>query len=354
MVEKDNMNFDVIIAGAGIAGLAAARQLTEQGLSVVILEARDRIGGRLLTVTENGFHIDLGATWFWPTETRVTALVSTLKLETFSQYTNGDSVYESTDGVERIKGNPVDVYSGRFLSGAQSLAQALANEIPKDVIRLIHPVQSIQKKDKYIQAITPYKIFSAKHIIVAIPPALCVSSIDFNPPLPDNLVHLAQVTPVWMGAITKVVAVYSEPFWRYDGLAGSAISYVGPMREIHDMSGPDGNPAVLFGFAPPTSVNEPTVSKPRVLEQLTTLFGPKADMPKKLFIHDWRHEQFTSPPEVERITTYQAFGHSAYSSPALDGRLHWASSETSAESPGHIEGALVAADRAVNMILHMT
>ncbi|GJM14847.1 MAG: monoamine oxidase [Thermodesulfobacteriota bacterium] len=350
MTEPNNLSVDVVIIGAGIGGLVTARLLSSQGLSVTILEARDRVGGRLLSDAK--FNLDFGATWFWPGESRITKLVSDLRLETFPQHTSGDAVYQTPDGVERIQGNLIDVYSSRFTHGAQSLAQALADELANGTIRLDEPVVQIQSTTNEIKAITSKCVFSARHIVLALPPALAVTSIDFTPTLPEQLFKLARITPVWMGAITKVVAVYSEPFWRNDGLAGSAISYVGPMREVHDMSGPGGKPAALFGFAPPTNVSQPTASKEVLLEQLVLLFGSKAAEPKELYINDWRHERFTSPPEVERLVTYQAFGHSAYSVPQMNGRLHWASTETATESPGHIEGALAAAERAANAVLN--
>jgi polyamine oxidase len=57
------MATDVIVVGAGIAGLAAARELVRKGATVVVLEARDRIGGRIHTETVGGEVVDLGATW---------------------------------------------------------------------------------------------------------------------------------------------------------------------------------------------------------------------------------------------------------------------------------------------------
>ncbi len=54
---------DVIVVGAGLSGLAAARELTDQGKRVVVLEARDRIGGRVWTHEDWGFPLDLGASW---------------------------------------------------------------------------------------------------------------------------------------------------------------------------------------------------------------------------------------------------------------------------------------------------
>src|SRR3712207_2812119 len=53
----------VIVVGAGIAGLAAARRLREEGYRVTVLEARNRIGGRILTDASLGIPIDLGASW---------------------------------------------------------------------------------------------------------------------------------------------------------------------------------------------------------------------------------------------------------------------------------------------------
>ncbi len=58
-------HYDVAVVGAGIAGLLAAQLLTQLGLSVKCFEARDRVGGRALTVDDAGLAIDLGATWFW-------------------------------------------------------------------------------------------------------------------------------------------------------------------------------------------------------------------------------------------------------------------------------------------------
>lgn len=348
----ENVNTDVVVVGAGIGGLETARQLSLKGLSVSVLEARDRIGGRLFS--DSAYGLDFGATWFWPNEPRITELVSSLRIETFPQHTSGDAVYQTPDVVERIEGNPIDVYSSRFTYGAQSLAQAVSDALPLGTVLLNEPVVHIESTEKDIKAITKNITYSAQHIVLAVPPPIAVTTIDFNPELPEQLFKLARITPVWMGAITKVVAVYSKPFWREDGLAGSAISYVGPMREVHDMSGPDGKPAALFGFAPPTKVSQPTYSKEVLLQQLISLFGPKAAVPKEFYINDWRHEPYTSPPEVERLVTYQAFGHSAYAEPQMGGRLHWASTETGTQSPGHIEGALSAVERTVNQIIRVS
>jgi monoamine oxidase len=63
MTNPSSTSADVLVLGAGIAGLAAARTLTDKGLSVIVLEARNRIGGRMWTDSSLGTPLDLGASW---------------------------------------------------------------------------------------------------------------------------------------------------------------------------------------------------------------------------------------------------------------------------------------------------
>lgn len=63
VIAEESEYHDIIIIGAGMAGLAAANSLNESGYDVIVLEARDRIGGRILTDQSNGYYLDLGASW---------------------------------------------------------------------------------------------------------------------------------------------------------------------------------------------------------------------------------------------------------------------------------------------------
>ena len=346
---------DVVILGAGVAGLVAARRLCDRGLQVVVVESRDRVGGRLHSSTDgDGNRFDLGATWCWPGEHHIAALIDELGIRTHPHYLDGDALYhDPAIGSKRLDGNPIDVPSYRFTDGASSITDSLASQLPDGVLRLSSPAQSVTSIE-----IPPGEVLrvehaggyvNAKHVIVALPPALAIDRIRFTPPLPPQVAGLAGITPVWMGAIAKVVARYPTAFWRTLGLSGSAFSHVGPMRELHDMSGPDGHPAALFGFAP-LAANNPPPTHNQIRRQLAEIFGSNAPHPTELIVVDWRSDPDTSPPGVEALGAYETFGHDLYQSPALEGRLHWASTETSPINPGHIDGAVFAAERAAQEV----
>lgn len=346
MAEPDRSEADVAVVGAGISGLVAAVRLADVGFSTVVLEDRDRVGGRLLTHQFAAGHLDLGATWFWPGEPRVAALIAELGIRTHHQHLAGDAMYHVPNGAQRIDGNPIDVASGRFSDGAASLTAALAERLG-DRVLLRSGVRQVNKLGSDLTVGHAGGSVSARHVVLALAPSVAVQRITFDPDLPPRLRALALATPVWMGTMAKVVAVFDEPFWRHDGLAGAAISHVGPLRELHDMSGPDGTPAALFGFAPLARGAAPPTRKEAVA-QLVEIFGPAAAHPTEVVIEDWRVDADATAPGATPVGTY---GHRLYQEPAGDGRVHWASTETAPISPGHIEGAIAAAERAVAAII---
>ncbi|KUI31060.1 monooxygenase [Mycobacterium sp. IS-1496] len=83
---------DVVVVGAGFAGLTAARELTRRGHDVVVFEGRDRVGGRAYTTTVAGIPVDLGATFIGPTQDAVTALAAELGCDTVRTYSRGKNL----------------------------------------------------------------------------------------------------------------------------------------------------------------------------------------------------------------------------------------------------------------------
>jgi monoamine oxidase len=81
---------DVVVVGAGLAGLVAARDLVAAGAEVVVLEARDRVGGRTLTLpAADGTPIDHGAQWIGPTQDRIAALAASVGVTTYPTWDRG-------------------------------------------------------------------------------------------------------------------------------------------------------------------------------------------------------------------------------------------------------------------------
>lgn len=96
---------DVLVVGAGLAGLYAARLVRRAGLTVKVLEARDRVGGRVLSqrLTDDSY-VDLGAQWIGPGQRRMYALAREYGLEMITTHTQGDAVVGVGGGFRRLQG----------------------------------------------------------------------------------------------------------------------------------------------------------------------------------------------------------------------------------------------------------
>jgi putrescine oxidase len=127
-----NLDRDVVIVGAGPSGLTAARELKKAGLSVAVLEARDRVGGRTWTDTIDGAMLEIGGQWVSPDQTALMGLLDELGLKMYSRYRDGESVYLAPDGTRtRYTGAsfPVSETTAAEMDKLTAILDGLAAEI---------------------------------------------------------------------------------------------------------------------------------------------------------------------------------------------------------------------------------
>ncbi|MGG4217864.1 FAD-dependent oxidoreductase [Paenibacillus jamilae] len=358
-----NKDAPVIIIGAGLCGLRAAALLNTHGIRCIILEARNRVGGRGLSVEVEGKpelgKFDLGPTWYWPRyETAMNQLVEELNLQTFEQFNEGRML------LERSRNEPPQQYdlsaeameySLRFIGGVRSLIDALVAKIPSEAIYLNTKVTSIhQENDSRVKIQTDAGNFYASSVIIALPPRIVEQNIAFFPELSSELKLNLKNKPTWMSGQAKAIAVYDSPFWRDQGLSGFVSSWVGPLREIHDASPSTGSGA-LFGFFGLPANARLNVGKEQllelVLEQLTRLFGSAAKHVTGILYKDWSFDEHTAVAEdTAPLLDYPSYG------PIIDEKgslqnIYFAGTETAYRQGGHLEGALRSAERVVNEVI---
>jgi monoamine oxidase len=103
----ERIRTDCCVVGAGFAGLAAARRLRDRGKSVAVVEARDRVGGRVWNRTAaDGSVVSVGGTWLGKQQDRMFELCRELGLEVYPQYDRGDTVMHLDGTNRRYRGNP--------------------------------------------------------------------------------------------------------------------------------------------------------------------------------------------------------------------------------------------------------
>ncbi|MCE5288381.1 MAG: FAD-dependent oxidoreductase, partial [Nocardiaceae bacterium] len=195
-----------------------------------------------------------------------------------------------------------------------------------------------------------------QQVIVAMSPA-DADRIRFTPSLPTQRASLQRS---WHnGTESKIFAVYDKPFWSEQGLNGSAMTDLPIAHFIVDNSPPDGSLGILLSFVGTASsgtgltwtdevLNNPDARRDAFLDDLVTLFGPEAGNPTNYLEQSWVDEPWISGCVSSRAPGVMTSYTDAITAPV--GRIHWAGTESAAEFEGYLEGAVRAAERAVDEV----
>ena len=331
---------DLIIIGAGLSGLYAAT-LLQDTYNVIILEARERTGGRILTKQGH----DLGPSWIWPHQKNILSLVQALELETFSQYTQGDALYDAPTGVQRFA-SPPSAPSLRLKGGLEKLIKALVSKLPPDTIHTNQEVHSIIENGDNLSLVTCNRTYQASYVLSTLAPRLACEHIVYRPDLTqENKTNMLQ-TPTWMGHTAKCVIEFTENFWRQEGLSGFIYSPLGPLGEIHDAS-THTQPA-LFGFL---QANASTTNiKEAVKEQVKRLFADKVELISNIYFIDWREERFSSSIHDKKgLSAHPEYGLNLSH---FNEKMFFIGTETAYDNGGYLEGALISAQQIAHKLMN--
>lgn len=352
----------VIIIGAGLSGLYAAWQLHQQQQDVIVLEARNRCGGRILSHgleaegdTESSHGCDLGPAWVWPQfQPRLASLLKHLNITLFKQYTQGDILYEGgPNAIERYSDQSAHNQSYRIRGGADKLIEALQANLPKEILHLNTRVQTLQQQPLSIETLRDGKVYnySADNIILALPPRVALQTIEFNPALADVVTHYWQTVPTWMAGHCKIIFMYKKPFWRQQNLSGEVFSRQGPLTEIYDGSPDDESYYALTSFVGITPEQRSQITTAQLTEQcqlqLQRLFGDDALNVTTIKVQDWSQEEYTTTPADLTSPAHHPEYSESLPRHLWNKKLLLAGTEVAREHGGYLEGALVSADEAL-------
>lgn len=356
----------VAILGGGVAGLNAARLLHRAGIPFHLFEARDRLGGRILTPGEAGAPeddgFDLGPAWFWPhLQPQLADLVAELGVTAMPQHSAGDLLYEHSPNAapQRMRPPWADQRSMRLVGGTAALVRALSRDLPGGCLSLATEVTGLTRAEAGVRLAfaakePPANPVLVRHVISTLPPRLMASAVRLDPTPPEAMLDLWRSTRTWMATQAKIVAVFPTAFWREAGLSGMAQSRVGPLAEIHDASTASGK-AALFGFVGLTpqarrAMTGDTVTRAAIL-QLERLFGPQAAQPQAILMKDWAEDRFTTAEADIHAHGHPQATNAAWVSGTWSDCLALAGSETSRTEPGYLAGAIEASGRAARALM---
>jgi len=336
----------IIIIGAGLSGLLTGYQLKKEGIPFKILEARNRVGGRINTeYGTNNTPIEMGATWFTNQHKYLIALLEELEIDYFKQHMDSTAYFQSsyTLPIQSIQ-IPSQPPSYRISDGTSNLINTLLQKLDKNDVLLNQSVKGIKFHKNSVQVITK-EVFEGNTVVLAVPPKLWSKKIVFEPHLPHNLMEIAKQTHTWMEDSIKIALTYSLPFWEHENLSGTFYSNEGPITELYDHCNHKRSKYALCGFIN-SSFKNLTYAERRisVINQIKNVFGVKAEEFIDYEECEWNKEENTFKASDGFLSPHQNNGNPIFSKTFFDDKLLISSSESASEFPGYMEGAVYSAN----------
>ena len=354
----------VIIVGAGISGLVAAYELKKAGHDVTILEARDRVGGRVFTLRapfSDGHHAEAGAARIPPDHDLTLGYAGHFDLKLDPFYPLSGLFVDLTDGDRTLIPNS-DFLEGRpwpgsvkhkeyvkIRGGSDLLPQAFA-EFLNDEIQLLKPVESIkQKSDSVVVKVSGGAQFTSDRVLCTVPLTV-LNKIKFEPLLSVEKID-AMTGGYNYAASTRVFVQFKERFWESESLNGWG--YTDWPEEIWqatwDRDGPRGIIMSYLRYDRAIELDGISEDKhvEKVLDRWGNVFPGVNDYMETGTSHSWALQQWSggawaSPTSAQHEALASYIGKS-------EGRIHFAG-EHASDYHGWMQGALVSGLRAAREI----
>jgi len=343
----------VIIIGAGLSGLLTAYRLQAQGIPYTILEARSRIGGRIHTLyNEKQAPVEMGATWFGDYHTEVVRLLEELDIPTFKQHMDDTVFYEpvGSNGAQQVK-IPPQAASYRVAGGTSALINAIYNKLDSAKVLLNQSVNTIRYINNKVHVFSK-ETFEGDVVVLALPPKLWVSQINFEPKLSDNINQLSLQTHTWMEDSIKVAITYPTPFWKTAQKPSTLFSNIGPVTEFYNHENIEKSKFALCGFINTSYSNLSNEERQTlVVNQLVSVFGTSAQDYTAYHECVWSKEPQTYVASEITLFPHQNNGNPLFRESLWDDTLFISSSESAKEFPGYMDGAISSANETAIKII---